>query len=357
MDLLNFSSFGPLTNKKVKNMAQNYLSGRLKFAQFALTNACMAKCSFCSIWKQQPKVYVDKEKALAAIDRMADLGVSHITFTGGDPLLHREMPSFIKKATERNIHSIVLNAAPQLILRRELKNYRPGDYVIKQLEEAGLDLIAISFDSGDPETMAEQRQLPNIVADMEHAMRVLKQTKIKTAACVLIWDDNYDKIENVCERATNMGFDLICFNYPTFSQSDVYPLGGRWLRLSNENVILGLEKVIDLKKQKKYNIANQVDSMQNIIDYLTDPALAKFPCFGGGHTLFVDWNFDVHPCMQLPDRLGNIFEIKEEDLERPSCNSCNMSWYRDLSMYFNGERSLPLIMSAVKDALGSLTHD
>lgn len=245
-----FNNDNNLTQKKCKNIAQNYLSGKLKVAQFAVTNACMAKCSFCDIWKQQPKVFVDKEKTLIAIDKLADLGVSHLIFTGGDPLNHKEMVSFVERAVKRNMHTMVLNAAPRLLMRRLVKNYRPDKYIVEQLDEVGCDVIAVSFDSGDPETMEDQRQLPNLMVEMTRAMEILKKTNIKTAACVLIWDDNYDKIEAVCERATNMGFDFICFNYPTFSDSEVYPLGGKWVSLSNENVIMGLQKVIQLKREK-----------------------------------------------------------------------------------------------------------
>ena len=341
-----FNNDKELTKRKCTDIAKNYLSGRLKFAQFAITNACMAKCSFCDIWRQQPKVFVEKEKTLTAIDKMADLGVSHLIFTGGDPLTHKELVSFVDRAVQRNMHTMVLNAAPRLLLRRLVKNFRPDEYIVKQLDDAGCDMIAVSFDSGDPETMEEQRQLPNLMAEMKLAMDVLKTTNIRTAACVLIWDDNFDKIEDVCQRATNMGFDFICFNYPTFSDSEVYPLGGKWISLSNENVISGLQKVIQLKKEKKYNIVNEIPSMQNIINYLKEPSLAKFHCFGGNRTFFIDWFFDVHPCMQLPDTLGNIFTIKEEDLMRPACNSCNMSWFRDISMHFNGADSSSTLLSS-----------
>ncbi|WP_193708369.1 radical SAM protein [Alkalibaculum sporogenes] len=342
-----FNSDKQMTSAKCKNIAKNYISGRLRFAQFAITNACMARCSFCDIWRQQPKVFVDKEKTLIAIDKLADLGVSHLIFTGGDPLNHKDTVAFVERAAQHNIHTMVLNAAPRLLLRRLVKNYRPDEYIVKQLDNAGCDIIAISFDSGDPETMEEQRQLPNLMAEMTQAMKILKTTNIKTAACVLIWDDNYDKIEDVCERATNMGFDLICFNYPTFSNSEVYPLGGKWVSLSNENVITGLKKVIQLKKEKKYNIVNEISSMENIINYLQDPASAKFSCYGGQRTLFVDWFFDVHPCMQVPDTIGNIFTLEEKDLVRPHCNECNMSWFRDLSMYFNDGHSISDVASSV----------
>jgi len=322
---------------KNANIIKQFLRGRLRCAEFALTNACIAKCSFCNIWKQKPKVFVDREKALLAIDRLADFGVSHITLTGGDPVLHRDIVDFVKKVSARNVNSSVLNAAPRLLMRND---------ILRQLKDADCDLVSISFDSGDPSIMAQSRQIPNIMEDMAEVVKTANKIKLKTMASVLIWNDNYDKIEEVCARAANMGFDFICFNYPTFSKSRVYPLGGEGINLSRENVIQGLRDAIRLKESGKYNILNLAASMKNIIDYLEDPEKVRFFCKGGVNVMFVDWFFDVHPCMQLPDVIGNILTMKESDFvlagDSPKgCNKCNMSWYRDFSIYFHGIKSIP----------------
>ena len=318
---------------KVTHLFKNYFSGRLKVVEFAITNACIAKCSFCEIWKQQPKVFVDREKALEVIDRLADFGTVHITITGGEPLLHPHVVDIIQRATERKIHTAVLDAAPQLLLRNDM---------IKRLEDSGSDMISISFDSGDPVTMAESRQIPNIMEDMAEAVEQIGKTKVKTMASVLIWNDNYDKLEDVCNRAKDMGFDFVSLNYPTFSHSRVYPLGGEGISLSREKVIQGLESAIKLRNTGKYGIINSPASMKNIIQFLKDPAKVKYHCLGGTNVLFVDWFFDVHPCMQLPNLMGNILTMEMKDFKMPPCNECNMSWYRDFSALLHGLKSVPV---------------
>ena len=315
------------------NILRNYLRGRVKMVEFAITNACIAQCTFCDIWKQQPKVFVDKHKALDAINRLADFGTVHITLTGGEPLLHPDIVDFVKAAAARKIHTAVLDAAPQLLFRND---------IVKRLEDAGNDMISISFDSGDPVIMAESRRIPNIMEDMAKALEEIKKTRIKAMASVLIWNDNYDKLEHVCDEATNMGFDFISLNYPTFSESQVYPLGGEGISLSRDKVIHGLESAIRLWKTGKYGIINTPTSMRNIINYLEDPQKANFPCLGGKHVLFVDWFFDVRPCMQLPEVLGNILAMEEKDFRRSPCNKCNMSWYRDFSAMLHGLKSVPV---------------
>lgn len=326
---------------KKRNITRNYLRGRLRFVEFALTNSCISKCSFCDIWKQQPKIFVDKDKALYAIDRLADFGAAHLTLTGGEPLLHPNIIDFVERATKRKINNAVLNAAPRLLMRNN---------ILERLEGAGCDLISISFDSGDPQTMAESRQIPNIMDDMKAALELIKKTSLNTMASILIWNDNYNKLEEVCVNARNMGFDFISFNYPTFSKSQVYPLGGEGISLSREKVIQGLKDGIRLRKTGKYGIINSAISMKNIINYLEDPATVKYHCYGGKHVFFVDWFFDVRPCMQLPGVIGNILTMEEKDLRAAPCNECNMSWYRDFSLYFHGINSVPVIFDALATA-------
>jgi MoaA/NifB/PqqE/SkfB family radical SAM enzyme len=323
---------------KEMNIAKNFVTGRLRFAEFAVTNACIAKCSFCGIWKQRPKVFTDREKSLQVIDNLADMGVSHITLTGGEPLLHPSIIDFVQKCTSRNVHVAVLDAAPSLIKEEKLA----------ALEAAGCDLISISFDSDDPKVLEESRQIPNIMQDMETALQRIKKTRIKSMASILIWNNNHDQMENLFKKATEMGFDLISINYPTFSESVVYPLGGEGISLSRDLVVKSLENVIELKKTGKYNIVNTTASMQDIIAYLKDPSTVRYQCLGGSKVMFVDWEFDVRPCMQLPNVLGNMLTMKESDLVKLPCNSCNMSWYRDFSALSYGVKSLPILWEGLR---------
>jgi MoaA/NifB/PqqE/SkfB family radical SAM enzyme len=328
-----------MPNAKAINIARNYITGKIRFAEFAVTNVCIAKCSFCNIWKQQPKVFVDGKDALDAIDRMADLGVSHICFTGGEALMHPDIVAMVERATKRKMNSAMLIAAPQLLLRNDMT---------KRLAAAGNDTVSISFDSADAEVMAESRRIPNIMDELERAMEAVKRDGLKSMSSVLIWNGNRDKLVEVFDKSCELGFDFIALNYPTFSESDVYELGGDGISMSKEQLIESLESAINMKRSGKYPIINLAGSMENIVNYLRDPDKAKFPCFGGERVLFVDWFMNVHPCMQLPDVLGNILTIKKDAFTHTPCNRCNMSWYRDLSAFFGGGRSMPIIVEALK---------
>lgn len=66
---------------------------------YYLTYRCNAKCSFCDIW-EKPSPYVTEENVRENLRDLKKLGVRVIDFTGGEPLLHRELHVFLRIAKE-----------------------------------------------------------------------------------------------------------------------------------------------------------------------------------------------------------------------------------------------------------------
>ena len=57
---------------------------------YYVTYRCNAKCGFCDIW-EKPSPYVSLENAEQNLKALKKLGVNVVDFTGGEPLLHREI--------------------------------------------------------------------------------------------------------------------------------------------------------------------------------------------------------------------------------------------------------------------------
>jgi MoaA/NifB/PqqE/SkfB family radical SAM enzyme len=64
---------------------------------YYLTYRCNARCHFCDI-PLQPSPYADTEAVAANLRDMKRLGIRVVDFTGGEPLLHRQLPSFLAQA-------------------------------------------------------------------------------------------------------------------------------------------------------------------------------------------------------------------------------------------------------------------
>lgn len=65
---------------------------------YYLTLRCNARCTFCDLWQHPDKTLADKEAVLANLRQLPRAGVRIIDFTGGEPLLHPDLPQFLREA-------------------------------------------------------------------------------------------------------------------------------------------------------------------------------------------------------------------------------------------------------------------
>lgn len=64
---------------------------------YYVTYRCNATCGFCDIW-ERPSPYVTLDNARENFRDLKRLGVRVIDFTGGEPLLHRQLPELLAEA-------------------------------------------------------------------------------------------------------------------------------------------------------------------------------------------------------------------------------------------------------------------
>lgn len=104
---------------------------------YYVTYRCNARCGFCDIW-EQPSPTVSLAEAERNLDDLARLGVRIVDFTGGEPLLHPQLPELLRLARERGLLTTVTTNG---LL-----------YPKRARQLAGLvDLLHFSIDSSVPE--------------------------------------------------------------------------------------------------------------------------------------------------------------------------------------------------------------
>ncbi len=105
---------------------------------YFITNRCNARCRFCAIWKEQPKKDVKSENVSQNLSDARKAGCRFVDFTGGEPLLHPDLPLFLKKAKE---HGLITSVTTNTIL-----------FPDRVRELAGLiDLLHFSIDADNAE--------------------------------------------------------------------------------------------------------------------------------------------------------------------------------------------------------------
>jgi radical SAM protein with 4Fe4S-binding SPASM domain len=106
----------------------------------ALTYRCNNDCPHC--YNARPRNYpeMSTEQWKKVLDRLWELGIPHVVFTGGEPTLRPDLPELIAHA-ERNGQITGLNTNGR---------HLSDPQYLQQLVEAGLDHVQITLESHDP---------------------------------------------------------------------------------------------------------------------------------------------------------------------------------------------------------------
>jgi MoaA/NifB/PqqE/SkfB family radical SAM enzyme len=113
-------------------------------AQIVPIRRCNLDCAYCNEYDKTSEP-VPIQTILKRIDRLAELGTTIITLSGGEPTLHPDLDAIIRRIRERGaIATLITNG---LLLTPER---------IERLNRAGLDYLQISIDNARPDEISKK---------------------------------------------------------------------------------------------------------------------------------------------------------------------------------------------------------
>ncbi|MDN4165683.1 radical SAM protein [Cytophagales bacterium LB-30] len=177
---------------------------------YYLTYRCNATCSFCDIW-ERPSPYATVENVRQNLLDLKRLGVKVIDFTGGEPLLHREMDVLLRMAKEMGfITTLTTNA---LLYPKWAERIR------------GLvDMLHFSLDSADKSTHDTMRGVPCFDFVME-SIQIARRLGERPDILFTVFEKNVDEIEAVY-REISYPNQLVLLLNPVFDYNQVATGGG-----------------------------------------------------------------------------------------------------------------------------------
>src|SRR5215469_5556949 len=105
---------------------------------------CNLSCTYCNEYDDVSKP-VPIELMMRRVDRLAGLGTSVITISGGEPLLHPDLDEIIRRIRQRGCIATLITNGYLLTPER-----------IKRLNRAGLDHLQISIDNVLPDEVSKK---------------------------------------------------------------------------------------------------------------------------------------------------------------------------------------------------------
>jgi MoaA/NifB/PqqE/SkfB family radical SAM enzyme len=292
------------------------------FCQFAINNACNARCGFCNFALDKlPRAdwhYIERAEALDAIAILYRHGVRYLVITGGEPMLHPDLSAIVKQAAELGMKvMLVTNGAL-------LKPHR-----IRELVEAGLSSFIVSVDAATKEGHEHNRGLPGVCEKIRVANGLIKELGRHTTASVTM--NRLLDYEALPEFLRYLGFDSVTFSYPltelasnfrSYSDSEL-------VNFTPEELLEAFEQIKRLKK--RFLVVNPTPSLEEMQRFIRHQE-QRFPCLGGYQYFYLDWNLQLWRCHNWHQPMCSIYEFDGSQRVRDGCTRCMIDCYRDSSV-------------------------
>jgi cyclic pyranopterin phosphate synthase len=135
---------------------QDHYGHRISYLRVSITDRCNERCTYCmpqelQEWLPREEI-LTFEETLRLVGIAAELGVSKVRITGGEPLTRRDVIDFIRRIPEiAGIRSIGLSTNGTLLARE----VAPGKTMAGALRAAGVESVNVSLDTLDRERYSQ----------------------------------------------------------------------------------------------------------------------------------------------------------------------------------------------------------
>ena len=232
------------------------------------TRRCNIACAYCNEYDNFSRP-VPIDALHRRTDMLADLGVSVVTLSGGEPMLHPQLDDLIRHIRKRGmIAGLITNG------------YLLGPQRIERLNEAGLEYLQISIDNVEPDSTSMK------------SLRVLDR-KLAMLAEYADFDVNINSVVGadipnpadaytVAKRALDLGFTST-IGVIHDSEGQLRPLGKTERRVYDQ-----------VKALSKRGYSRLTYFQDNLVEGRTN----KWSCRAGARYVYICEDGLVHYCSQ-----------------------------------------------------------
>jgi len=274
-----------LNSKAYSRFVDEHLIGKSEgptHAQIGLTNDCPQDCIYCYN-KHRKGETMDTHTIIKLIADLKRMGVLWIGFTGGEPLLNKD----IIKITE--------SAGDDIALKLFTTGCTLTKQMAKDLKKAGLMYISVSLDSVQEKQHDEVRNYPGAFQTALKAIEIFKETGFHVSVSAVL---SRDMIHNgQVDELLQFLIDLeiheawLCEAKPSV---DAY-----W---KDELIITEDDRLYLCQLQDQYNKEGKIT-----VNYLGHfEGKEHFGCNAGHKMVYIDAFGEVSPCVFTPMTFGNI---------------------------------------------------
>ncbi len=281
----------------------------------AVTYRCNNDCAHCYNARERTHPELPTEKWKSILDKLWDLGVPHIVFTGGEPTLRADLPDLIRHAEGNGqITGINTNA-------RRLADLAYA----RRLIDAGLDHVQITVESSNEQVHDQMTGRAGAFRQTIQGLKNALNTGLYVMTNTTMLRTNKDSLSETLDFLADLGVKTIGLNALIFSGA-------------GSTVGTGLNET---ELQPILNAALEIISRhgQRLIWYTPtqycqfDPTRSNLGvkgCTASLYSMCIESNGDVIPCQSYYQAIGNILRDPWDSI-----------WNHELSVKLRERQALP----------------
>ncbi len=273
---------------------------------------CNLSCAYCSEYDSISKPAPIGEM-LRRIDKLAALGTTAITISGGEPLLHPDLDQIIRRIRSHGMLATLITNGYLLTIER-----------IKKLNRAGLDYLQISIDNVLPDDVSKKS-----LKVLDKKLQYLAHHADFNLTVNSVLGSSIHKPEDaltVTRRALGLGF--------TSTVGIIHDHNGQLQPLNHEQKKV-YDEILTLPKKSLFNFSYYNQFQQNLVRGLPN----DWHCRAGSRYLYICEDGLVHYCSQQRGHPGiplaeyTAADLKRENKAEKSCAPyCTVSCVHQVAM-------------------------
>ncbi len=280
---------------------------------YYVTYRCNARCGFCDIW-ERPSPYADKLTVAQNLKDLKKLGVKVIDFTGGEPLLHREIDLLLDLAKQEGF---ITTLTTNCLLYPKWASRLRGK----------IDMLHFSLDAADREAHDTSRGVACFDAVME-SISLATALGEKPDILFTVTEDNIDQLELIYENIS-LPNNLVLIINPIFEYNAV-ATGDSLSAVSLETLsqwgkkpkVYLNEAFIALRESGGNNIERPVCKAASSTIVVSPENHLILPCYHLGiESIPIDNNlFELY-------QSSNVQQLIKLEGKYPACEGCAINCY------------------------------
>ncbi len=261
----------------------------------ALTYKCNSKCTKCYVETPREIKELSTDEWKLVLDKLWDIGIPHVTFTGGEPTLRKDLPDLVEYAEDLGIITGLITNG------RELKNKT----LVDKLVTAGIDHFQLTLESHDSKIHDQLCGVKGAWKETVQGIKNVVPTPVYIMTNTTLTPFNIKEIEKTVEFLGSLGIDH-------FAANSIIKSGGG----KQEELALPLKELDEvltriLKTAEKKEMSFIWYSPTRYCDFNPiEKGLGMKQCSAAHIAMAIEPDGAVLPCQSYFEPLGNILTTK-----------------------------------------------